>query len=453
MSRRVVELVVSLAVLAFGCAGVSGASPTTSASIGPPATHSAPSSPTIVPSQAPETPPDATSPRATSTPEVASWSGLRWSAGVPGSSDATGHAYIADFVRWHDGYVGVGDFERLTGTADGAFFASRDGLRWTITKRIALASTQESTGPRFLVPVGDDVLAVSDNDGFAPPNLWRSTDGKAWTAVSSPSWRKAWTGGNLLAIAGGPAGLVAIGSQGLSMVEPGAPVVVSSRDGSTWSRLNLPVAFDHAIFGAVLADDRGFIITGRIGKPDATPAHGGALGVGRPAAWISTDGLTWSAAKVDGMVVAGGQLDAAFAGATGLFAEGRADGARVSSGWVSSDGASWRLAGKLGSDLPEATTVAGDGSHLVMFGRASCTSTTLLAYGSTDGASWSRLAFSGSTGLPDAVGGPICQSDGTEAWNADAMVVSAALVGPDGVLVAGTGNLPQEFWLATATGQ
>ncbi|MFI5225934.1 MAG: hypothetical protein ACHQ3P_04595 [Candidatus Limnocylindrales bacterium] len=399
-------------------------------------------------------PPATPSPNDTSPPSpsqtVSAWSGLRWSSGVVRRSDATGDAVIFDILPWGDGYVGVGSVNHAVGGDDAAFFTSTDGLRWSITTQMAQSAAQEDSGPRFLAHLGNGILAVSDNDGFAPPNLWRTADGSHWSIVNSASWRDAWTNGNLLAVAGGPSGLVAIGSEGLSLMEPGPPIIVSSSDGLTWTRLVLPSSFDHAVFGDLLAYGGGFVIAGRDGEPDATPQHGGAPGVGKPAAWISADGLTWTAADVDGKAVAGGELSAISAGPDGLFAEGRTDASRILSGWSSTDGARWRLIGKVGTNLPDLALVAGDGTHLVMFGRTSCKTTALTAWISGNGTTWTPLVFSGSSAIPAAVAGPICDANGVEGWTTGGMTISAAVVLPDGVLVVGSGGLPQEFWMATA---
>lgn len=50
-----------------------------------------------------------------------------------------------------------------------------------------------------------------------------------------------------------------------------------------------------------------------------------------------------------------------------------------------------------------------------------------------------------------SVSGPICGANGVEGWKTGGMEVSAAVVLPDGLLVVGSGGLPQTFWIATAT--
>jgi len=441
--------VILLAALVVGCTGNPGGLPTPTSTIEPSNAAVEPSatgtpSPALTPTPSPtETPTPSASP--------AGWLGLEWSSGVLARVNETAFASVADILPWSDGYVGVGSVNRTVGIGDDAFFTSADGLHWTVTDHFAQGSAEERTGPQFLVHLGTGLLAVSDNDGFSPPNLWRSGDGQTWMTLDSPSWREAWTNGNLLAVAGGPAGLVAVGSEGLSLMEPGRAIIVRSTDGTTWTRLDLPSSFDHAVFGSLLGYDGGFVIVGRDGQPDATPEHGGAPGVGKPAAWVSTDGLDWTAAQVEGKAVAGAELNAVAVGADGFFAEGRTDTSRARSGWVSADGLTWRLVGKLGTDLPDATLVAGDGTRMVMFGRTSCTTTALAAWVSSDGAAWRRLAFSGSKAIPDAVAGPICEANGVEGWESGGMSLVSAIIVPQGLLVIGSGGLPQEFWYATAT--
>jgi hypothetical protein len=169
-----------------------------------------------------------------------------------------------------------------------------------------------------------------------------------------------------------------------------------------------------------------------------------AAGVGKPAAWISTDGRTWRKASVPGDAGAGVGLTRVVAGADGLFALGRRAGSQAAtywargaptSGWASADGLTWRFVGDLGTYLPYLDGLAGDGSHMVLFGRTSATATTLKAWTSTDGVTWTRLAFSGSTSIQS-----IDRLD-------------TVRVAPDGVVVYG-GNTDAGplFWFATATG-
>jgi hypothetical protein len=62
---------------------------------------------------------------------------------------------------------------------------------------------------------------------------------------------------------------------------------------------------------------------------------------------------------------------------------------------------------------------------------------------------WTDLAFTGADGKP-VISGPICNDDGTEGAIVGAMGITFAVVEPEGVLVAGSGGVPQGFWFATA---
>jgi hypothetical protein len=113
--------------------------------------------------------------------------------------------------------------------------------------------------------------------------------------------------------------------------------------------------------------------------------------------------------------------------------------------------------GELGTDLPLATgdpaTVAGDGEHMVMFGRESCRTTGLLAWTSLDGVTWTQLAFSGETSYLPIVPGPICNDDGTEGAIVGAVSVANAIVMPNGVFVATTSSapIPPGYWFLVAS--
>ncbi len=418
------------------------------------------------PTSGSEIPTASAGPTTTATPQptVSSWTGLNWSSGVLGTNDQSGYSMIDDVLSWGDGYVGVGSFSGKDGGSSAAFFTSTDGLHWTITYRGTPLANDSETGavevPHHLVPVGSGLLAVGGNPsiGEASPKLWRTEDGLAWSPVDSPSWRDAWTTNTLIAISGGPTGLVAVGAQGsmCCLNSQGPPVISHSADGLTWRPIEAPALFDGAFLRDVAAYPGGFVIVGRVGEPDDWRGRQGS-GVGIPAAWTSRDGVTWVAARVEGSAAAGATLSEVVVGADGLFATGLpvdtsstvVGGQGPTSGWASADGQSWRLIGQLGTDLPYASVMAGDGTHMVMFGRESCKTTALQAWASSDGVAWTRLVFTGSPAIPE-IAGPICQDDGTEGFDTGGMGVTYALSVANGVLVVGSGGLPQEFWFATA---
>jgi hypothetical protein len=381
---------------------------------------------------------------------------------------------LNDVVQWGNGYVGVGSSStwdptspRSPGTTSPAFFTSADGLRWTIAQEDNPIDQSyqgfEEQIPARLVPAGNALLAI----GFKPdpagaPRLWRSDNGSSWSALDSATWRDVWTADTFISATGGPTGLVAIGTVGpWCCANPqGPPVIIHSSDGVTWDRLDLSSAFDNAYFRDVTAFSGGFVIIGRVGEKqvmDPIPA------VGRPAAWTSVDGVNWLASEVEGSEVLGAALSTVIAGADGIFATGRQNYTEGEpnplSGWASTDGRSWQLLGEIGTDLPLATgnpaMVAGDGAHMVMFGRESCKTTELLAWTSLDGMTWTQLTFSGETSYLPTISGPICNDDGTEGSSVGNVGLSYAAVMPDGVFVVTTSSAPTPpgYWFLTATTQ
>jgi hypothetical protein len=405
-----------------------------------------------LPSSTSPTPSSSATPSSEPTPIVSSWTGLEWSGPVaPFPSESS---WITDIVRWRDGYVGVGGTNAPLGSGLGTIFASTDGLHWTITFQ---ADLPQGWYFEHLVPLGEGLLAVSNVRGISCPantspcppqdadlsnRLWHSNDGATWTQIDSPSWRAAWpTGVASLKVVGGPEGVVAVASSG--------HVVVHSTDGQKWERVDGLPAVTGAIIRDVAAFPGGFVIVGRDGEPDPFSQAGPQPppGIGRPAAWSSDDGVTWIAAQVPGSDVAGGELRAVAAGANGLFAIGinRAIQDALdapTSGWASADGRTWRLVGELAADLPDTELLVGDGVHMVILGSESPGSPMLAASVSSDGAEWTPLTFSGATTLP-----------GIGRWNPPSGISLVwALVVSDGMIVRGTGAIPQQLWFATEIG-
>ena len=272
-----------LALIAGGALLLSSCSPSTSGSATP------------APSSASPTQGATASLTIEPTPIVSSWTGLQWSAAVsPFTSESS---WLTDIVRWRDGYVGVGGTNAPLGSGLGTVFASTDGLHWTITFQADLPAAWYV---ERVVPLGEGLLAVSNMRGIdcpantspCPPEgadlsnrLWYSNDGVTWTQIDSPSWRATWPKSASLKVAGGPEGVVAVGSGNLG---------VHSTDGQTWKRIDSLPAVTGAIIRDVAAYPGGFMIVGRDGEPDPFSQVGPQPppGIGRPAAWISTDGVT-----------------------------------------------------------------------------------------------------------------------------------------------------------------
>jgi hypothetical protein len=429
-------------------------------------------SPTPSPSESPSPPP---SPSRTATPLPSGWSGLDWSDGVVAFPDKG--TRIGPIVAWHGGFVAVGQTGvSETSSGRGAFFTSTDAIHWTVVQEIDRPRLEEWQ-LTSVAPVGDRLLAIETlNSVDCPagsscptpdwtPDLWTSSDGSHWTPLDSPTWRAAWAGGGPRWIVAGDAGIIAVGYEAqthefLYRPPPAAPLVFHSDDGATWEPADLTQGFDQAVFRDAVAYAGGFVIVGRDGEPDVvsevTEEPPLPLGVGRPAAWVSADGIHWTVAQVDGIKIAGGELSQVVAGADGLFAIGAgspSEGDATPSGWASPDGRTWHVTGRLGADLPDIdrvppqnwgnTFLVSDGKHMVVLDRAAPGSDTMAAWDSTDGVTWARLAFTGSTDLPEI--GIYDHGD------AQGTYVTGATVLPDRVVVAGYGT-ERLAWLAMAVG-
>jgi len=437
--------VIALAVLAFlmlphenvGPTPTSSAQPTASGA--PPsgsATPTSEASPTATPSVSP-------SPTLVPTPAPAGWSSLTWSKGV---ALADGQ-FLSDIVPWGDGYVGVGGIDDASGS-DPAFFTSRDGTHWTLVKRQSWTKTDDLAGmlAAHVVRTGNRLLAVGGavtNGPVGPPTgaapLWMSVDGTHWTSVDSPTWSAASTWPAWLL--SGPGGVVAVrsGTQ---------PLVLFSRDGSTWTPGTLPAA-EQAILMDAVAWSGGFVIVGRDGQPDSaccavenTPPP---PGVGRPAAWISSDGLHWSEAAVEGDKVAGAALRQVMAVHAGLLALGTAATADAYDGkltsWTSSDGRTWSADPdlKLPDGIGPYPVYAADGEEALVVGFHP-DSTGLPVWATTGADSWARLAATGAP-LADCAGTSNCLRP-MKAWP-----VSGGFI-----VVATPGSMtPQTLWFVAGS--
>jgi hypothetical protein len=416
----VVVAVVALAVVLMprqSVGPVAGASPTVSASASP-----ASPTPTVGPSATPTVGPSATptvgptarptvKPTPTPAPAVTTWTAIAWSAPfdplpvqVPAdTSQPATSTEIMDMIAWHGGYVGVGSIDQGFQCGNAAFLHSDDGVVWTVAQKSSSGDEQNSTMcPAFVVPTANGLVAMGER------RLWSSTDGAHWTEIDSPSWRALWTAGlpQLIQVASGPGGMVAIGTD----LGSHRSIVAHSVDGHTWKRVDLPASGVPTVRD-VAAYAGGFVAVGRDGKldEDAGPTHPAIVpGVGRPAAWTSPDGVTWTAAKVEGSRVQGGGLTRVLVGADGLFAIGNdtandyypdADYSQGHSltAWASADGTSWKIAGTLGTDLPPmGGLMASDGTRMVAFGlRQPDVGQQPTAWTSTDGSHWTALTVSG----------------------------------------------------------
>jgi hypothetical protein len=162
--------------------------------------------------------------------------------------------------------------------------------------------------------------------------------------------------------------------------------------------------------------------------------------------------VTWQEAQVEGTDIAGGELREVVAGSAGLFATGVDQLQNIRSGvpqgWFSPDGHNWR---KTGAGFPPNAspwwTIAGDNTRMIAFGVRSSTPAdfSLGAWMSTDGIIWTPLAFTGASTIPAGYCGAAPEDEPSTCWT-----LTQIWVADDGVIVQGTGSVPQQIWFATA---
>lgn len=431
-------VVVALVALLLVPGGILGPAATGSPtpSVSPSATPSGQPSPTASPSVSP-------TPTTSPTPGPIGWSSLTWTQGVVLADGQ----FVEDLVPWGDGYVGVGGVDTGSGI-DTAFFTSGDGTHWTLVKRLPSTQSELVAGVEaaHVVRIGNGLLAVGSAVMNAPPLrpdfapfLWLSDDGNSWTQLHSPTWDATMRGAGVWRLISGPEGVVAVSAS------TDDAIVLHSLDGSTWTHVTLP-ATERAIAEDAIGYSGGFVLVGRDGQPDRfSEDERQPPGVGRPAAWISADGVHWSEATVEGNEVAGAELSRVVAVRAGFVALGINSTAdyydRKMTSWTSEDGRTWSIVSD--AQLPFAGTpypvYAADGDRAVVFGNAPEGSGPA-AWITSDGMVWARLAFANS---PAQV---YC-------GESSCLELQQAWLVPDGVIVVGTPGavVPQTLWFATGS--
>ncbi len=399
------------------------------------------------PQQSPSATPEPTpAPTPTPAPVLSSWTGLAWGAPfnpfpVQTSEDVRWQASVHDVLRWHGRWVAVGEYGRVGFSCEeAAFMGSEDGVSWAITSRFPSGDERIPVMcPDFVVATPKGLLAL------AQQRLWSSTDATTWIEVYSPSWRSLWSPvvRELFDVAGGSQGIVALATDR----DTGEQVVAYSPDGNVWHQVDLP-AGEQPIVRDVAAYPGGFVIVGRNGQEDGKPSSDHPAvrpGVGRAAAWTSSDGVNWTEASVQADRVQGGGMTQLLIGSNGLFAVGintgvdyyplglQGPGELATAAWVSVDGTSWSFAGALGTDLPPMALLRSDGRTMVGLGlRQPWIGQAPTAWASVDGQHWSPLVVSG----PALDVGYVV----LEPQLLDGPPDTALWVLPDGLLALGSGD-------------
>jgi hypothetical protein len=319
-------------VLALG-SGVSGQSPSASAT---PATGAAtpipsacPPAPSAVPGASPGTSTDAC---------VTATGTFTWQqADVPGID-------AGSLIPQYMAINGAGDMSLLGNAypdqSKSRAWHSTDGLTWTAAKLAWGAKTSTAGAAQGLAVLGEGFLTIGDaGDGWTA----RSPTGETWTVD-----RKAVDGGkrwaSLYAVTSTPDGAAITGTLGPM---PGTPVpakgfeypqaVWTTTDGKVWKRTSLPDAGTTSAPTAIAATPSGLLAVGAQGHTTSGVADE------PPALWIAPDGVRWQSVPLP-FVDGDSYLRSLTATASGLLLvinEYRDKKAYAATIWSSTDGLTW----------------------------------------------------------------------------------------------------------------
>jgi hypothetical protein len=226
---------------------------------------------------------------------------------------------------------------------------SMDGRTWQRAELDAGSSTVQfrleaiETSPTGFVIVG---RAVDVDTSRARAAAWTSPDGVTWTRAADTADMDVGSCfeesggpscGGMTGVVAAPSGFVAVGSDHARAVgtEPGRPAAWTSPDGLTWTQANAGLDFVGAL-SDVEVGASGLVAVGSICPPDCHSPLAGAV------AATSADGSTWRFNKVDGAV--GGQQLASVGGqvfALGVLNRDTEPFAELEL-WRSADGVAWQ---------------------------------------------------------------------------------------------------------------
>ena len=354
---------------------------------------------------------------------TAVWTAIRWRQLAPDEP----LNLVRSIVAWRGGFAALG-FDATDAAAPTPLWTSADGAQWSPVPAGAATSIAPAVQVVAIAAVPDGLVALTSPgarcDGyelcgwFGPPvTAWTSADGVRWARRPVPALGTAvtWRGA---ALAGGPAGLVAVSLGTHAEVK-------RSPDGVTWITSPVDSLPTDVAVGTVQATPTGYVVAG-------TTAPRGA-GAGPGTLW-SADGRDWRVGSTvpgggpDGSVIDGPALRTLAAGRDGLVArEVSAGDPTVERWWRSTDGRSWQsIPGfpavdptSAGSTTGSAGSVAiaGDGDRIVVVRGGPDGGTWV----STDGSSWSGLQVEGTppAGPPNRIvllPGGILVSNGSTAW-------------------------------------
>lgn len=213
------------------------------------------------------------------------WTGLEWhditaTAGGPflqtpwwmGSPGGAGGV-----TQWSGGFATLG--------GDGNLWLSKDGLSW---KRAASALRYP-----WIVAMGGDLLLAGRTSDGADSGLWITADAVTWKRLTTPFAISSFSG-----IVKSSPGAVVVTTPPNSGLPPGPSTIYFTADATTWTQATLPADLAAARQVQVSAFLAGFVAIGQVPDPNGSIGYGSDTGIESrysERAWISQDGLVWTA--------------------------------------------------------------------------------------------------------------------------------------------------------------
>jgi len=300
-------------------------------------------------------------------------------------------AALSDVVAGPQGFIASGCKTDASGNCvAGLLLTSPDGTAWTAVDLSGAADTRISRLKR----VGDRLFAIGlriDNEALkVEPVVWTSLDGESWSRIRLASS----TSMAITDIVDSPVGTLAVGIH--------APYASEGSGFVVWH-----VAPDGALGAPVdVHPTDATFVTGAVWTGNRFLAWGPAGALGEPSSTVlltSTDGTAW---KVVSTISAfgGSYVSQIAAFSDRLVAVGTTDGSWPTSprAWTSINGAAWDVAA-VPVDPGAMSTVEVEGSQLVSRGKEPAGSADRpVTWTSADGAAWTRLLPGAD--MPDVAG-------------------------------------------------
>ena len=260
-------------------------------------------------------------------------------------------------------------------------------------------------GPAGVVAVGSVIV-----NGRTTGQAWFSSDGRAWS-VAEPE--ASFAGAPILDVVAGSDGFVAVGYE----IEPAVAenqttgtrraLTWTSADGRRWARGEAGPDLEDAALRLVVATGEGFIAVG-------TDAATGDPASCRPTlTFASTDGISWARLPAD-PDMACEFITALAAVGDGLIAIATSsrDGSRVVSAWASEDGSGWTGIDGFAPGWESASDIAAGPNGVVVLGKPGAGGSPTGVRFSVDGDHWEEGSGDPVVSSYPFLGGVVAMGDG-----------------------------------------